>query len=56
MKTSRGSAIPTRNKHAHGVAERSVGNIVTKANIAMMGNINLSSNILARRNLICMSL
>ena len=31
---------PTRDKHAHGVAERSVGNIVTKANIAMMGNIN----------------
>ena len=27
---------PTRDKHAHGVAERSVGNIVTKANIAMM--------------------
>ena len=33
-------ASPTRDKHAHGVAERSVGNIVTKANIAMMGNIN----------------
>ena len=31
---------PTRDKHAHGVAERSVGNIVTKANIAMLGNIN----------------
>ena len=31
---------PTRDKHAHSVAERSVGNIVTKANIAMMGNIN----------------
>ena len=31
---------PTRDKHAHGVAERFVGNIVTKANIAMMGNIN----------------
>ena len=31
---------PTRDKHAHGVAERSVGNIVTKVNIAMMGNIN----------------
>ena len=30
---------PTRDKHAHGVAERSVGNIVTKANIAMLGNI-----------------
>ena len=31
---------PTRDKHAHGIAERSVGNIVTKANIAMLGNIN----------------
>ena len=31
---------PTRDKHAHGVAERSVGNIVTKANIAMLGNIS----------------
>ena len=31
---------PTRDKHAHSVAERSVGNIVTKANISMMGNIN----------------
>ena len=31
---------PTRDKHAHGVAERSVGNIVTKANIAMLSNIN----------------
>ena len=30
---------PTRDKHAHGVAERSVGNIVTKANIAMLENI-----------------
>ena len=29
----------TRDKHAHGVAERSVGNIITKANIAMLGNI-----------------
>ena len=47
LKTSRSIAIPsdietspTKDKHAHGVAERSVGNIVTKANIAMMGNIN----------------
>ena len=31
---------PTRDKHAHGIAERSVGNIVTKANVAMLGNIN----------------
>ena len=31
---------PTRDKHAHGVAERSVGNILIKANIAMMGDIN----------------
>ena len=31
---------PTRDKHAHGIAERSVGNIVTKANDAMLGNIN----------------
>ena len=31
---------PTRDKHAHGVAKRSVGNIVTKANIAMLSNIN----------------
>ena len=32
---------PTRDKHAHEVAERSVGKIVvTKANIAMLGNIN----------------
>ena len=31
---------PTRAKHAHGIAERSVGNIVTKANVAMLGNIN----------------
>ena len=31
---------PTRDKHAHDIAERSVGNIVTKASIAMMGNIN----------------
>ena len=31
---------PTRDKHAHGIAERSVGNIVTKANIDMLGNIN----------------
>ena len=31
---------PTRDKHAHGIAERSVGNIVTKANIAKLGNIN----------------
>ena len=30
---------PTSDKHAHGVAERSVGNIVTKAIIAMLGNI-----------------
>ena len=30
---------PTRDKHAHEVAERSVGKIVTKANIAMLGNI-----------------
>ena len=29
---------PTRDKH--GIAERSVGNIVTKANVAMLGNIN----------------
>ena len=29
----------TRDKHAHGVGERSVGNIITKANIAMLGNI-----------------
>ena len=31
---------PTRDKHARGIADRSVGNIVTKANIAMLGNIN----------------
>ena len=31
---------PTIDRHAHGVAERSVENIVTKANIAMMSNIN----------------
>ena len=31
---------PTLDKHAHGIAERSVGNIVTKANVAMLGNIN----------------
>ena len=31
---------PTRDKHALDAAEKSVGNIVTKANIAMMGNIN----------------
>ena len=30
---------PTRDKHAHGVAERPAGNIVNKANIAMLGNI-----------------
>ena len=30
----------TRDKHAHSIAERSVGNIVTKANVAMLGNIN----------------
>ena len=30
---------PTKDKHAHEVTERSVGNIVTKANIAMLGNI-----------------
>ena len=34
------SRIPIRDKHAHGVAERSVGNIVTKAKIAMIGNVN----------------
>ena len=31
---------PTGDKHAHGVAERSLGNIVIKANIATMGNVN----------------
>ena len=31
---------PTRDKHAHGIAERSAGNIVTKANFAMLGNIS----------------
>ena len=31
---------PTRDKHAHRVAERSVGDIFTKANIAMLGNMN----------------
>ena len=31
---------PTRDKHAHSIAERSVGNIVIKANVAMLGNIN----------------
>ena len=30
---------PTRDKHAHGVAERSVGNIIIKTNIAMLGNV-----------------
>ena len=28
-----------RDKHAHGVTERSVGNIVAKANIAMLSNV-----------------
>ena len=32
----RTESSPTRDKHAHGVAERSVGNNVTKANIAMV--------------------
>ena len=31
---------PTHDKHAHGIAERSVGKIVTKANVAMLGSIN----------------
>ena len=31
---------PTRDQHVHGIAERSVGNIVTKVNVAMLGNIN----------------
>ena len=31
---------PTRDKHAHGIAERSVGNFVTKASVAMLGNSN----------------
>ena len=30
---------PTKDKHAYEVAERSVGNIVTKANVAMLGSI-----------------
>ena len=33
-------SLPTRDKHAHGVAERSVGNIITI--ITMLGNITHS--------------
>ena len=32
--------IETSPTHAHGIAERSVGNIVIKANVAVLGNIN----------------
>ena len=31
---------PIRDKHAKGVAERPVSNIVAKANVAMLGNVN----------------
>ena len=31
---------PTRDNYADGIAERSVGNVVTKANVAMLESIN----------------